>query len=99
MSTLPQYTSVTVAAEHNLIQLTNIAKLLGRGKGTVHMWMKRRRTSHFPMPRGLLRYGGKWIELYNMAEVVGWYADYVPSPGGAPLGNRNWVPKSQKTTS
>ena len=97
--TVHLYTSPELAKAQNLYQLTDIAKMLGRKKGTVHMWMKRRHTSHFPMPKGLLRYGTKWIDLFDQTEVVEWYATYVPSTGGAPLGNRNWVPKSVKTSS
>lgn len=96
---LPQYISPVIAKEHNLIQLAEISKMLGRRKGTVHMWMVRRQTSKFPRPSGLLKYGSKWIELYNQTQVIDWYAQYVPATGGAPVGNRNWVPKSQKTTS
>lgn len=100
MSNLPIYVSPAKAKEDNLVHLADIFRMLGRKRGTVHMWIKRRHTTKFPMPKAVLKFGNqRWIELFDQTEVIDWYAAWIPSKGGAPVGNRNWVPKSQKTTS
>jgi hypothetical protein len=86
MTDLPLYDSLT----------TGVADVLDRRLGTVHMWAKRRRTTKFPLHKALYRAGSRLLCLYDINEVKQWHAEYVPSPGGAPLGNRNWVPKQDK---
>lgn len=96
MSDLPIYDSLAVAEQNGLGNLTAVARILERNLGTVHMWTKRRRTTHFPMHTAVYRAGTKVFNLYDIEQVKQWHKDYVPHTGGAPLGNRNWVPKSDK---
>lgn len=93
---LPMYTSVSAAEARGLVTLTTMAERLGRKRGTVHMWAKRRRTTNFPLPKACYKVGSRIFWLWDMTEVSSWHKSYVPNPGGAPLGNRNWVPKRDK---
>ena len=96
MSDLPIYDSLAVAEKRGLVNLTALASCLDRKRGTVHMWAKRRRTTKFPMPVATYRAGSRILFLWDLLEVIEWHTAYVPSTGGAPIGNRNWVPKRDK---
>lgn len=96
MTDLPIYESLAIAERDGLASLTTVAHELERKLGTVHMWTKRRRTTRFPMPKAVYRSGSKFLHLYNLQEVKAWHKEYVPNSGGAPVGNRNWVPRSHK---
>jgi hypothetical protein len=96
---LPQYQSAKMAEAVGLVSMAEIARMVERDKRTVDMWIRRRRTSHFPDHVAFLVFGSRLIPLYKKKEVQDWHAQYIPSKGGAPKGNRNWIPKHKKSTS
>lgn len=88
---LPIYDSLKLAEDAGYVSLTGIAEVLGRKRGTVHMWVKRRRTTKFPDQVAIYRIGKLKWPLYDLKAVEDWHRTYVPSKGGAPIGNRNWA--------
>lgn len=96
MSELPVYSSLKLAESQGLANMTAVSNVLMRRIGTVHMWAKRRRTTNFPMHKAVYRAGTRLLPLYDLKEVREWHRNYVPNTGGAPIGNRNWVPKRDK---
>lgn len=95
--TVPVFVSLKNAEDLGLMNLTGISQVLDRDRRTVHMWIKRRRTSRFPMPKATYRQGSKALNLFDVEEVKAWHSTYVPNKGGAPLGNRNWRPRRNKS--
>ena len=93
---MKEYQSLAMAESEGFVNLTGVAEALDQKRQTVHMWTKRRRTTNFPMPGAVYKMGKQWLHLYKLEDVEAWHATYVPKKGGAPFGNRNWVPRKDK---
>ena len=63
-----------------IVGVAEIADLLKIGRTTVSNWDDRRERNGFPERLKTLAAG----PLYDVREVVAWYADYEPSRGGRP---------------
>lgn len=96
MSNLPMYQSLALAERDGYAGLTAIAEELAQKRGTVHMWIKRRKTTRFPEQAASYHIGKRIWPLYELEAVKEWHRTYVPRRGGAPRGNRNWA--GTKTT-
>jgi uncharacterized protein YjcR len=79
----------------NLVTTKYLADFLRVSVNQVHTWHSRREKNGFPEPRGTAasregrRGGPSGAPLFDLSEVVAWYARYEPRRGGAPKGNRN----------
>jgi hypothetical protein len=56
----------------------------------INSWYLNRHNSGMPEAVGLETRGGRRLcRVWNVAEVLEWYLGWVPSQGGAPIGNQN----------
>jgi adenine/guanine phosphoribosyltransferase-like PRPP-binding protein len=79
---MPLYTSLAVAEQRGLVPAHRIARVLGKDRRQVHMWIVRRRNSKFPMPEATYRSGTRILDLYRLTGVVIWFRNYAPMRGG-----------------
>lgn len=68
---------------------TDIGQAIGVSGRQVHAWHTRRARNGFPEACGTKPWGQREVPVFDLAEVRAWKASYVPSKGGAPLGNTN----------
>jgi hypothetical protein len=79
---MPLYTSLAIAEQHGLVPAHKIARVLGKDRRQVHMWIVRRRNSKFPMPEATYRSGTRILDLYRLRRVLDWKPTYTASKGG-----------------
>lgn len=80
----------------NLASPKVLAKTLGVSGNQIYTWHQRRHRNGFPeaVAASLVssgRGGRKRFPLFDLGEVLAWYEQYVPSRGGAPRGNNNYL--------
>lgn len=88
-----------MSTDQTLAAFRDIARVLGVTSNQVYMWHLRRDRNGFPeaVLCRLVRPQGekKGAPLFVLQEVLDWWASYVPSRGGAPLGNQHALKHGQ----
>jgi hypothetical protein len=82
---------------NSVATMAQVASLLMVSQNQVYMWHRRRARNGFPEAiacviahYGVYKGSGrKRGPMWDINEVVRWYGNYQPSPGGAPKGNQH----------
>ena len=76
------------AVVNTLAGYAAIGRLLMVSNNQVYAWHKRQASSGFPEPVEVAR--SRWVgPLFDINQVLTWYATYEPAKGGQPRGVRN----------
>jgi hypothetical protein len=80
---LPIYNTLIEAEADGLLNITSIAKRLGKSRQCVHAWHRRRKNTHFPMPKAQYKRDRLRVaDLFEWDEVESWKRGYVRNLGG-----------------
>jgi hypothetical protein len=72
LADLALYKTLGAAKKNGLIPAHEVAKIFGVNRRNVHMWAVRRRTTGFPEPKAVYRYGCKTPALFLETDIRSW---------------------------